>query len=121
MEEDFGDEGSATPILPSMYRWISTTRVPGAEEGTEPKMILSFSVPVSAIPTPTTPELKVGMDVDHSSKPSPVPQMRTTQRCDVAGCEAQRKYRLVKDFQRGACGLLHLKHLEAQLVSVSNS
>ena len=112
MEED--EDGSATPVLPGMYRWISTTKVPGGEDGTEPKMVLSFSIPVSVLSTPTTPELATQMDVEKATKQLSV----SPPRCDVEGCEANRKYRLVNDFQRGACGLAHLKHLEARLVGV---
>lgn len=114
--DDEADEGSSVPVLPTMYRWISTTRVPGAEEGAEPKMLLSFSVPVSTLPQPVTPKLIEGvMDVDQPT--SQTRQPRPVVRCDVEGCDALRKYRLVREFQRGACGLAHLKHLEAQSAS----
>ena len=33
--------------------------------------------------------------------------------CNVSGCVAQRKYRLVHDFERGACGLDHLRILKS--------
>ncbi|KAI0348652.1 hypothetical protein BDW22DRAFT_1437741 [Trametopsis cervina] len=118
------EEGPAIPILPTMYRWISTTKIPGGEAGTEPRMVMSFSVPVSVLPTPvTTPatELAAGMDVDRLLKSTPTSALRPprpVQNCDVDGCDAQRKYRLVKDFQRGACGIAHLKQLEAQFASV---
>jgi Ino eighty subunit 2 len=35
-------------------------------------------------------------------------------RCDVPGCQEGRKYRLVRDWERGACGMGHLKVLEGK-------
>jgi Ino eighty subunit 2 len=34
--------------------------------------------------------------------------------CNVDGCTATRKYRLVRDSERGACGMGHLHLLETQ-------
>ena len=34
--------------------------------------------------------------------------------CAVDGCTAKRKYRLVRDWERGACGMDHLHVLERQ-------
>lgn len=110
--EEEADEGSSTPVFPTMYRWISTTRVPGTEKGAESKMLLSFSVPVSTLPKPVALKIEGAMDVDQPT--SQIRPPRSVARCDVEGCDSLRKYRLVRDFQRGACGLAHLKHLEAQ-------
>lgn len=35
--------------------------------------------------------------------------------CDVAGCLEKRKYRVVRDFGKGACGIVHLKQLERSI------
>lgn len=35
--------------------------------------------------------------------------------CDVPGCGEKRKYRSVKDFERGGCCIEHLKAVEASL------
>ncbi|KAI0793391.1 hypothetical protein C8Q75DRAFT_750038 [Abortiporus biennis] len=122
-DEEMG-EGAYTPapVIPAMYHWVSKIEtIPPLQEGgvEEKKMVLNFSVPISvfgsaaannaeAQPTP--------MDIDGNSPgqhlPPPVPN------CDVAGCSERRKYRLVKDWQRGACGMGHLKLLESQMGSV---
>lgn len=69
------------------------------------KMVLSFSVPVSILPPP-------GMDVDGASSHPTRPKLAKASLCDVDGCGKGRKYRLVKDWERGACGMEHLKALE---------
>ncbi|KIP12584.1 hypothetical protein PHLGIDRAFT_21019 [Phlebiopsis gigantea 11061_1 CR5-6] len=95
------DSGSQAPTPPTMFRWISTTKVSATEGAPEPRMLLSFSVPVSALPQ--APEEM------HNAPPKP-----SLVHCDLEGCNLARKYRLVKDWQRGACGMEHLKILEAQ-------
>ncbi|KAI0094724.1 hypothetical protein BDY19DRAFT_38751 [Irpex rosettiformis] len=112
--EEVAEEGSATPILPKMYRWISTTKGPGAE----PKMVMSFSVPAAALPRDALSESASGIDIDSKTVLPMQDSPRPPQSCDVEGCRATRKYRLVKDFHRGACGMSHLKQLEAQLAAV---
>ncbi|KZT74739.1 hypothetical protein DAEQUDRAFT_753489 [Daedalea quercina L-15889] len=123
---DDGEEGVEAeppePVTPTMYRWVSTSRFPPTQEvegeaATEKKMSLSFSVPVSVIPQAEQFEsasASTAMDVDKPSAP-----LRSAEhvqaRCDVQGCSEQRKYRLVRDFAKGACGMAHLKALEAQL------
>lgn len=72
-------------------------------------MSLSFSVPIMALPP-----VADAMDVD--KPPEPPRRNVSAFGCDVPGCTEQRKYRLVRDFQRGACGMAHLKVLETQLV-----
>lgn len=62
-------------------------------------MHLALGVPSSVLSTPAPPPL-------HLPKEKP--------RCDVPGCIEVRKYRLVRDWVRGACGLTHLKVLEAE-------
>lgn len=132
-------EGAYTPapIIPTMYRWISTSKpiTPPediSEEGRDSrKMVISFSIPVSVLPQSVTPqngsEEGTPMEIDSEggkpAKTSPVvpsPSVPAeTPCCDVAGCQARRKYRWVKDWQRGACGMEHLKLLETQLGTAS--
>lgn len=115
-----GEMQEAVDIVPTMYRWISTTKPPDpmtAEHGaavegvdvkmTEPaemKMRVMFSVPVCALPPNI--QAQVGGQVKAPLAMKPI--------CDVSGCRRDRKYRLVKDWQKGACGMDHLKLLEHQ-------
>lgn len=110
-EDGVEDGGTATPILPTMYRWTSTTKAPAAE-GEEPRMVLSFSVPVSALPPAREDAAQPSEAMDVDSKPV-APQ--SVPYCDVQGCDSVRRYRLVKDSARGACGMEHLKVLETQM------
>ncbi|KAK0459865.1 uncharacterized protein EV420DRAFT_1676189 [Desarmillaria tabescens] len=64
----------------------------------EKKMILMFSVPPSLLPEG---------EVHPPAPPRPIPQ------CNVEGCELNRKYRLVRNWDMGACGMAHLKLLQA--------
>ncbi|EMD41771.1 hypothetical protein CERSUDRAFT_110343 [Gelatoporia subvermispora B] len=114
--EEVGESIVPTPDAPTMYRWISTSRPQSSpkaagvkrKNGDEEKhMSLSFSVPVTVFPPPVDALAKESMDVDG-------PQKEAQTRCDVDGCSAQRKYRLVKHWQQGACGMAHLKLLEAK-------
>jgi Ino eighty subunit 2 len=98
--------------IPTRYRWISTLRpAPDAPPGD--KMFLSFSVPTSLLPMAHQDDVDTDGDV----------KMETTQEepraivpavCGVEGCTAKRKYRLVRDWERGACGMDHLHILERQ-------
>jgi Ino eighty subunit 2 len=112
--------GAAVPVIeviPTRYRWLSTLR-PSPDAPPEDKMFLSFSVPTSLLPTIHQSAPDVDVDVDGDVK------METTQEqkplamapavCDVEGCSAKRKYRLVLDWERGACGMDHLHVLERQ-------
>ncbi|KAH0834657.1 hypothetical protein J3R83DRAFT_10167 [Lanmaoa asiatica] len=103
-----GEVLEAVELIPTMYRWISTTKpLVGAAEPVsqeaDGQMKLTFSVPVSVLPQDTTPP----SDVKMPPTEKPV--------CDVSGCTQARKYRLVKDWLKGACGLEHLKILERQM------
>lgn len=103
-----------------MYRWVSRVQpIPKTEEeegeatpADEKKTVLSFSVPVSALP----PADENAMQVETGAAVPPGFPQTTPPHCDVQGCGELRKYRLVRDFRRGACGMSHLKVLESQTV-----
>jgi Ino eighty subunit 2 len=104
-----------------------------AKEG-ERKMVITFSVPESLLPKPppsaspsedTAGVAKMDLDsgasigVPHvsgaSSAVPPVPGPgKGPGVCAIQGCTAARKYRFVKDWTVGACGMGHLKDLEGQ-------
>lgn len=84
---------------PEMYRWISSATG------------LSFSIPVSVIPTPSRTDLDSRLE-SQSVHESRAGKSKT---CDVESCREVRKYRLVRDWEKGACGMLHLKFLEGNL------
>lgn len=103
-----GEVFEPVELIPTMYRWISTTKpLPGDVEPAsweaDGRMKLTFSVPVSILPQGTTPPSEI--QVPPVEKPM----------CDVSGCTQARKYRLVKDWLKGACGMEHLKMLEGQM------
>ena len=100
-------------VVPTCYRWISTTRPAADAPSGEKKMILSFSVPASLLPTPHQDE---DGDVDMEAQPPKPPAPAV---CNVDGCTAMRKYRLVRDLERGACGMGHLHLLETQSRAVA--
>ncbi|KAK7694534.1 hypothetical protein QCA50_001720 [Cerrena zonata] len=120
-DEEEGVEGSEPPavVLPTMYRWVSSikTETNAGGESTK-KMVLSFAVPTTAIHPSSQEDSSGAISMEVDSQPS-VPSAKTLQLCDVPGCGVPRKYRLVKDWQRGACGMSHLKTLEAQLGTVA--
>lgn len=108
--------------VPTSYRWISTIKPPAVamltttstcddvamdDDGTEIKMRLTFSVPVCALPA----ERVLAQAGQVRIPPGTIPI------CDVSGCGHARKYRLVKDWMKGACGMDHLKDLERQMTS----
>ncbi|KAF8824443.1 hypothetical protein HHX47_DHR8000315 [Lentinula edodes] len=51
-----------------------------------------------------------------NSAPLPLTEIRPPAICAVSGCGDPRKYRLVKDWKIGACGMAHLKVLEGMSV-----
>ena len=112
-EEEENGEVAPVPIIeivPTCYRWISTTRPATDAPPGEEKMLMSFSVPTSLLPTP----LQDGDgDVKMEAQEQP-PKPRAPAVCNVDGCSAIRKYRLVRDAERGACGMGHLHLLETQ-------
>lgn len=97
-------EGEPAEVVPTMYHWVSTTKSAADAEKHDGQMRLTFSVPVGALPP---------QGVQVLSTP-PRPPMESPV-CDVSGCERRRKYRLVSDWARGACGMAHLKMLERQM------
>ncbi|KZV65750.1 hypothetical protein PENSPDRAFT_689567 [Peniophora sp. CONT] len=128
---DVEEEGSMSapprPVeVPTMYRWISTSRpaampipeagLPGAvipasavdeppaHPAVEPVMVLSFSVPVNALPAANN-AAPTAMDVD-------TPSRKMTPHCVAPGCQLTSKYRLKSNFLQGVCGIEHLKLLE---------
>jgi Ino eighty subunit 2 len=109
------EEGSVLPTLPTMYRWLSTTKISGEDTVAERQMVMSFSVPISALPQNSALSPVQNMDLDGPAQNIQVKPLTPPQSCDIEGCAGRRKYRLVKDFHRGACGIDHLKQLEAQV------
>jgi Ino eighty subunit 2 len=116
VDEDESPEVVAPPVIevvPTRYRWISTLR-PSPDAPPGDKMLLSFSIPTSLLPMSHQPPT-VDADGDTKMEAQEKPKSRDPAVCDVDGCTVTRKYRLVRDHQRGACGMDHLHILEKQL------
>ncbi|KAH0589886.1 hypothetical protein H2248_000078 [Termitomyces sp. 'cryptogamus'] len=101
--------------IPTMYRWVSTSRIPMAD-GEKPadvsvQMQITFSVPTCALP-PTEEMKTISSPHSEVSEQRPLPRPTT---CAVPGCGKPFRYRLVKDLTRGACGMSCLKQLEAAM------
>ena len=108
-------------VLPTTFRWISSTKTDNTDIY-EPiqKMVLSFSVPTTIVPAPQEGSAGEGGPTPMNLDSGPhYPPPASSKHCDIPGCENVRKYRLVKDWERGACGMAHLKTLEAQLGQVA--
>ena len=86
-----------TTISGPVWRWVSNRS--GMRVGV-PNEVLSTGIG-------TGDAAKVGGELPVDELPKPRPPAI----CDVQGCSARRKYRLVRDFERGACGLEHLNIL----------
>ncbi|KAJ6480519.1 hypothetical protein C8R47DRAFT_1136049 [Mycena vitilis] len=102
------DAPAAPP--PTMYRWISTSRPnpisPGAEDTKSPDMHMhiSFSVP---------PSMSISFPPQQPAETQKA-EVRAPALCGVDGCGQTRRYRLVGgEWGAGACGMSHLKVLEA--------
>ncbi|KAG5735549.1 hypothetical protein E4T56_gene11080 [Termitomyces sp. T112] len=108
MDEDTPPDDALQPPPPTMYRWISTSHVHPAS--TEPCMSLTFSVPPSVVPSPSQTQAQGGHYEVNPAAPPPRPTS-----CAAPGCGRPFRYRLVKDWTRGACGMECLKVLEAAL------
>ncbi|SRR6266852_4104496 len=114
--------GVAAPVvevIPTRYRWMSTLR-PSPDAPPGDKVFLSFSVPTSLLPTihqsatDVDADGDVKMETTQDQELSKRPHAMAPAVCDVEGCSAKRKYRLVLDWERGACGMDHLHVLERQ-------
>ncbi|KIY73897.1 hypothetical protein CYLTODRAFT_385968 [Cylindrobasidium torrendii FP15055 ss-10] len=109
MDSDEEAEADETPTpppptqVPTMYRWISSSKGPAADamavdgEVAAPSMSFAFAIPPYLVQDVSTVPLR--------------PTAKAV--CAVTGCGAARKYRLVRNFDVGACGMPHLKQLEA--------
>lgn len=95
VEGEVGDaEDDHEKPEPEMYRWVSST------------VGLSFSVPANFLPS--FPDEAIAASHSKVSEPKQILL------CDVGGCNETRKYRLVADMQKGACGMEHLKALQGR-------
>ncbi|KAJ3554703.1 hypothetical protein NM688_g2972 [Phlebia brevispora] len=105
-DAEMEDGEEIAPAVPTMYRWISTSKTTTTAKGEneQPTMTLTFSVPVTV--------MRAVPSSDNAGKAVEVPPSKP--HCDVEGCDSPRKYRLVRDWQKGACGMSHLKVLAAQ-------
>jgi Ino eighty subunit 2 len=108
-------------VIPTRYRWISTLR-PSPDAPPGDKMFLSFSVPASLLPDQSAaPDVDADGDIkmETTQEQEQEQKVRVTVPavCAVDGCTAKRKYRLVRDWERGACGMDHLHILERQPLS----
>ncbi|KAF6755681.1 PAPA-1-like conserved region-domain-containing protein [Ephemerocybe angulata] len=125
--EEWEDEGVRDEPKPTWVRWVSrVVTVPEAPAGAdsmevdgaavkalEKRMVLSLSLPSALVQLVEAGKAGGGeaMDVDGGAGRAP----RVEQRCAVEGCGERRKYRLVRDWTRGACGMGHLKILEGMV------
>jgi Ino eighty subunit 2 len=110
-DADMVIDTTPTEAIPTMYRWVSrTVDIPSDDgQGAAKSMALSFSVPVSVIES----LVAASGEEDTMQVDQPVEAViRPQTRCDVEGCMELRKYKMVKDWTKGACGMAHLKHLE---------
>ena len=108
------------PEIPTMYRWISTTRptanlttAPGTNvaslshhDSTQGTMCLSFSVPLNALPAYGQTEDQMEAEVQ---------SRKMTAHCITPGCNRPSKYRMKSSFLQGVCGIEHLKLMERKV------
>ena len=104
--EEAPPEGSVTPILPTLQRWISTSK--------PNQPAFSFSIPVSLMPTPAI-EAEYPFTTGPQRAEDYLPPKKEQPMCNIPGCGLPRKYKLVKDPMKGGCGMEHLKALQATL------
>jgi Ino eighty subunit 2 len=111
-DEDGEEVPEAVPEapIPTMYRWISSTRpVDDGQGSVTPAMVMSFSVPQSVNVAARESQIReAAAYAEELRKAKEQPSQ-----CAIDGCSHPRKYRLVKNWDTGACGLAHLKALEA--------
>ena len=87
-------------VKPMLYRWISTSRSSANVKSDEKTMSISFSVPII-------------VDIPPLENKTSFKTRRGPAKCAVKGCAGTVKYKLVRDSSLGACGMAHLKCLEA--------
>lgn len=98
--------GAFRPSIPAAaFRWISNSS--GIQFGIPEEALARTTAlnPVSGQGEENRPDVKFDLLTSHETKPRP-PSL-----CDVPGCDAFRKYRLVTAFEKGACGIEHLRVL----------
>ncbi|EJT99167.1 hypothetical protein DACRYDRAFT_23787 [Dacryopinax primogenitus] len=122
-------DGSVTPQLapaPTLSRWVSSKD--GVRWAVPPEAKwLAYMGPVKRVGPGRMQEIKgeTEEDVDMDGPADlgeahvelvPPPRARPQAICAIDGCGQARKYRSVKDFGRGACGLEHLRVLNTLIV-----
>ncbi|KAJ3768635.1 PAPA-1-like conserved region-domain-containing protein [Lentinula raphanica] len=109
------------PVVP-MFRWVSTTTSEAKTVTDIPTAPMDQSAPSMTVDNPPILERRMQFSLSipaaflpsevetnfTPSSPDPAPAI-----CAVSGCGDLRKYRLVKDWRIGACGMAHLKVLES--------
>ncbi|KAJ3780056.1 PAPA-1-like conserved region-domain-containing protein [Lentinula aff. detonsa] len=116
------------PVVP-MFKWVSTSIfVPATGSSATPqpapstvsassnggiadnsplerRMQFYLAIPVAFLP----------LEDQTIPTPVPLPETRPPATCAVSGCVNPQKYRLVRDWKIGACGMAHLKVLEGMI------
>ncbi|TFK20805.1 hypothetical protein FA15DRAFT_599045 [Coprinopsis marcescibilis] len=82
----------------------------------ERKIVMSFSVPASALPGWEAPEEYPSPEAFEREQDPNLSMQMGPGWCAIDGCGAKRKYWCVKDWTVGACGMAHSKVLEARWV-----
>lgn len=95
------EPSDAMEIEPSASSQVALRDAASAVPVQEKQMRIYLAVPAAFLPS------------SNEVAPPPLPESRPPAICAVSGCQDPRKYRLVKDWQIGACGIAHLKVLEA--------
>ncbi|KIY46092.1 PAPA-1-domain-containing protein [Fistulina hepatica ATCC 64428] len=107
-EDSEAEAASREEKMPTMYHWVSS------------KQGISFSIPPSVSLPPARSQAPAqapdAMDVD-----TPPPPRVKSNVCALPNCCEPLKYRLVKDWTIGACGMAHLKALEAQTTAAAGN
>ncbi|EGO28962.1 hypothetical protein SERLADRAFT_412683 [Serpula lacrymans var. lacrymans S7.9] len=111
-----GENSEPVQVVPTMYRWISTAKPSNLGKGKSPlnkeeSMRITFSIPASL---PKSYVMHSASQQYWWGTGPPPDQQRI---CDVDGCKSVRKYGLVRDSSKSACGMDHLKVLERQINS----
>ena len=80
-------------------------------------MFLSVSVTELSMPNQSVAldaEGDVEMETTEEQEQEHKPRAMAPAVCAVEGCTAKSRYKLVRDWERGACGMDHLRVLERQ-------